>query len=135
MFIIKCPKCQNKSLTVDLENTFKLYHECFEAKELILPESIAPEVTKNIIITCSEYNCNYTKKVHYSEFMEQVINEWATVSWKVFLNEFGKNFSYENYFTRYLVNKDLKSIVSQKDIDNNPIIKELINYVEKKSNK
>lgn len=135
MFNIKCPKCKNKTVTIDLDRTFKLYNDCFESQEIIFPHSVAPEVTRDVVVSCVEPNCDYSNCEHYSDFMEKVIQDWADTSWKVFLKDFGETFSYENYFTRYLVDKDLKTIVSQKDIDNNPIIKELIKYIEKKSNK
>lgn len=136
MFTIQCPKCKKQTLTLDLNNTMAQYHNQFNNLNLVYPQQECPiTVTKELVLTCGDHECNHSLKTHYSKFMEQVIHSWAELSWSVFLKEFNESFSYDQYHTRYLVDKDINQIVSKSDIENNPIIKDLINYIEAKRSK
>lgn len=131
MLSIKCPKCSTIKVSIDQEETFKAQVKAYKDLSLIIPTSEPPITFKSVNVRCFNENCNYVDTLCCHEFIDQVLLEWATINWKIFSNEFKNSFSYDEYFTKYLVDKDIEEVVKNKNLEQNPVIKDLIKYIEK----
>jgi hypothetical protein len=118
-------------VSIDLEETFKAQVKAYSELNLVLPTTEPPVGFNTVSVRCFTETCNYTNTMCCHNFMDQVILEWATINWKIFSNEFKNSFSYDEYFTKYLADKNIEEVLKNKNLEQNPVIKDLIKYIEK----
>ena len=133
MFKINCEKCQEKSCSLDTDLTIMEYYKIYQDSYILLEinEINPPDF---IIISCNNPGCRHSSKLSILEYVSYIRDQLSFLAFQSSIEEKRKSFEFENYRTKYLIEKGI-GVVSQEDIENNPLIKDYINYVKKFNNR
>jgi hypothetical protein len=127
--LINCPECSGIFIP-DTDLTIANYSEDYKEKYRIMVMSIdPPELFNYIIFKCQNKECNFKKKYSYSEMLSLITKKWSEIAWTLWRQEMRNGVSFEEYFTRYLIDNNLKaSIEDIERFNNNDFIKDLLKY-------
>lgn len=129
---IKCPSCNLITLAINEEATFFKQVELYKTFNLILPLEDPPKILNTVEIKCYNQECNYFSTIDKYEYIDLVIQHWSNINWKIYLNQFKNSYSNDEYFTKYLENKNINDLLEKIKKEKNPLIKDLVKYIEKK---
>lgn len=128
----RCPKCNLPDFSPDLDLTLETYmkNEYCNDHMLILPTSEPPTRPNYLMFKCTDRNCNEVVKLTEEEILKKIIDEWSKIAWYKSQKEIRDAANVENYFTRHLLDRDLHKFINEKDIQNNPLIRDYIKAIE-----
>lgn len=127
----KCEKCKEE-LDISFDDTIISYVKEFGKRKLHVPTEDPPQVFDYFIIKCANPSCGFKEKVKHEDLLKMMEKQWSKLAWSYYLIEEGEKFNFQEHFTKYIMLKGLGKMVTQKDIDNNKVIKDYVRYVEGK---
>ena len=133
-YIFTCSHCNQKTLTPSFEDTYQEYIKLYEKEALLVPQAIPNKYPNFIICRCLNKSCSVIVRYSHEEFAKLLTQEWANSAWYQVLLEKSDNFNVENFYSRYLIDKNLNGItISKKDLEKNPVLRDLFYHVERES--
>lgn len=130
--IVKCSSCHS-NMRPDFEASILAYmnNEFKNESNLVLQLEDAPIVPDYLMLKCENRNCNCESKTTYKEFFDNLIKFWSNIAFQRSQLEARSNFQFEQYATKYLIDEVTGKALTKKDIEGNPIIRDLMTYMEK----
>lgn len=116
----------------DFEESIQTYMENEYKNEagLLLPPDTEPKVPEYLVLKCENRLCFSTRKMTFKEFFETWTEFLGKAAFQRSQQEVRSSFNFEGYYTKYLVDRATRKIVTKKDIEGNLVFKELYKKTE-----
>lgn len=126
----RCPKCLSKGYAPSYDDTIDAFmkNEYENSANLVIASPEPPRFPDYLMFRCD--HCKHLERKTRQECLEMITEGWAKVAWQISQIEARKALNFENYFTKYILDKSLHKFVSQRDIDTNPLIRDYVRSVE-----
>lgn len=125
----KCKKC-GSSLEPDSEDTIRSYQEEYEKRKIAYASEEPPEIFNYIIMKCTNGKCLNKVKTSHEEILKSISEGWSKIAWSYYMQDESNKFNFHEHFTKYIMLKGLNKFVTQKDLDNNAVLRDYVRYVE-----
>jgi len=126
-----CPKCNGKScFSADAELTlseFEKYYE--EGGLLVLSPDVPPKFPDYIMFTCNK--CGHIEKFTDQQAISYVRTSLAKVAWATWQKQVSVAKEFDGHLTRYIYENGLGKFVTEKELLENPILKEYMRLVKR----
>jgi hypothetical protein len=130
--IVKCKKCKC-AMHPNFDESIKAYmeNEYRNDSNLVLPTETPPVVPDYVILVCESRECRDSQKMTFKDFFDQLVAFWADLAFKKSQLETRDAFSLEGHFSKYLIDRVTKKVITKKDLEGNLLLKELFDETEK----
>lgn len=130
--VFKCNSCGEESIP-DFDSTFNEYleKEFTEDSLLILPSQEAPKIPDYLMLKCNNPECNKIEKITHDELLKKIRKGWADLAFRYRQEQNMDKFQFEQFSTKYLVDRVTRNIITKKDLENNLILRDLYKFLEK----
>lgn len=126
----KCPKCSERDFSPNFDESLDAFMKEYDCS--VISEFEGPtKIPDYLIFKCINPECKYSCKYTHKEIIEKITQGWAMLAWKKSQQELKNSVNFDGYLTKYILDNTLHKFISQKDLDNNKILKDYINTVKK----
>jgi hypothetical protein len=127
---VKCKKCNQQShpnynLTIDSYKDDGFFTVPLE----VVPNDQPPKVPTYLIFECSNVKCKNRERLEHSDILVAVSTGLANIAWDLYKQELKKSVTFEQYMTRYLLDKGTNSFIREENLVTHPILKEYIKLI------
>jgi len=131
MFIFdscSCPKCnKSASFGLDADLTLKEFEKEYDSGAmLILDMQNPPSYPDYLIFSCSNAECQHREKFTDQQAIEFVRKSLAKTAWQIWQRSISTATDFEGMFTRFIYENDLGKFVTEKELLENPLIRDFL---------
>jgi hypothetical protein len=127
---IKCKKCgqtaiPSQDLTIDSYKDEGFFTVPLDFGSVSEP----PTVPTYIIFKCSNTDCQSIEKIEHKDILIEISSGLSKIAWELYKQEFRKTENFEQYVTRYILDKGVNSFIREDNIATHPILKEYVKLI------